>query len=261
METATPTALVPVKAAGLTQRQENFARLFVETGVATEAYRVAYCADGCSRATARVEAWRLLRNPKVATRVRELQDAAAERSARSTAALIAELEQMVDADPNELCRLDVGACRHCHGAGGAYQWRDPIELGAAMDAYLAALGGPKPLPVPDPAGGYGFDAGREPNPECSACDGAGVARVKYTSTADVSPGARRLLRGIELYPDGSVKRVLLHDQSALRIELHKLRGLHVERIESKSLNVNVDLPAGDLDAESLLAVYHGTRDR
>ena len=44
-----------------------------------------------------------------------------------------------------------------------------------------------------------------------------------------APGARRLLRGIELFPDGSVKRLLLHDQTALRIELHKLRGLHVDR--------------------------------
>lgn len=233
---------VLAKPTDLTQRQENFARLFVETGIAVDAYRAAYNAEGSSRASARVEAYRLLRNPKVAARVREMQDATTDRSLRSTAALIRELEAMVDADPNELARIDVGACRWCWSdPPGSFHWRDAAELGTAMDRYVAELASPKPLPVPDASGGYGYRSDREPNPECSCCDGAGVARVKYTSTTDVSPGARRLLRGIELFPDGSLKRVLLHDQTALRVELHKLRGLHVDR--SVSLNVNANVPA------------------
>jgi hypothetical protein len=78
--------------------------------------------------------------------------------------------------------------------------------------------------------------------------------VKFTSTADASPGARRLLRGIELFPDGRVKRLLLHDQVALRIELHRLRGLHVDR--SISLNLNADLKPlkRDMTVEEALAI-------
>jgi phage terminase small subunit len=225
----------------LTQRQETFARLYVETGVALDAYAAAYDGDNSSRNTIRVNAFRLLRNPRVATRVRELQEAAGERSLRSAASLIRDLEEMVETDPNELMRLDVGACRHCWGEGGRYQWKDDRELGAAVDAYLASLVRPCPLPAPDCSGGVGYSASREPNPDCIVCDGGGVPRVKFASTADVSPGARRLLRGIELFPDGSVKRVLLHDQSALRVELHKLRGLHIDR--SVSVNVNANVPA------------------
>lgn len=242
----------------LTPRQETFARLYVETGVAVDAYQAAYLTNS-SRASARVDAYRLLRNPKVAARVRVLQDAAAGRSLRSTAALIAELEEMVDADPNEVCSLTVGACRYCWSdPPGSYHWRDAAELARAADAWLASLSTPKPLPAPDTKGSMGYRADREPNPDCSTCNGQGIPRVMFNSSADVSRGARRLLRGIELFPDGSVKRVLLHDQTQLRIELHKLRGLHVDR--SVSLNANIDLPAPqNVSAEDVLSLWKSTR--
>lgn len=227
----------PAKPDELNSRQEAFCRMYAEGGIATDAYEAAYTTS--NRAVARAAAARLLRhNPRVRARVRELQDAAAGRAQRPVAALIAELEAMVDADPNEVMRLDVCCCRHCWGDKGGYQFRDEAELGAAMDRWLASHSGPKPLPAPDTSGGFGFDPGRDSNPSCGHCEGAGVQRVKFASTADVSPGARRLLRGIELFPDGSVKRVLLHDQTQLRIELHKLRGLHIDR----SVNVNVNVP-------------------
>jgi phage terminase small subunit len=231
----------PVKPGELTARQQTFARLYVETGVAVDAYMAAYLTNS-SRASARVDAYRLLRNPKVAARVRELQDAAASRSLRSTAALIAELEEMVDADPNELCSLTVGACRYCHSTPpGSYHWRDEREMAKAVDAWLASISSPLPLPAPDTTGSMGYRADCDPNPECRTCNGQGVPRVVFTSTADVSRGARRLLRGIELFPDGQVKRLLLHDQTQLRVELHRLRGLHVDR--SVSINANVNVPA------------------
>jgi Terminase small subunit len=229
-DATTPVIVTPLK---LTTRQENFARLYAETGVAQDSYAAAYDCEGSSRATIRVNAFRLLRSPKVAQRVRELQDATAERSLRSTAALVRELEEMVNVDPNELVRLDVGSCRHCWGIGGAYQHRDQAEFAMALAQAIDSKGA---IQLPTDTGGYGYTHDREANPDCAKCEGAGVPRVKYTSTADVSPGARRLLRGIELFPDGSVKRVLLHDQTQLRIELHKLRGLHIDR----SVNVNVD---------------------
>ncbi len=221
---------------GLTARQENFAVAYAQCGVALDAYRVAYECDGASRATARVAAYRLLKHPRVVARVRELQDAAAERSGRTTAALIAELEDMATADLNELVQLVVGSCRHCWGTHGAYQWRDDGELARALDSAMTTG---QPLPALDGGVGYVFE--RDPNPECSTCNGAGLQRVRLTNTADLSPGARRLFRGIEFHADGSLKKLLTHDQAALRVELHRLRGMHIDR--SLSLTAHVNVPA------------------
>ncbi|MGH8132882.1 MAG: terminase small subunit [Steroidobacteraceae bacterium] len=213
------TEFPPAKPAELSARQERFCELYAAGQAATDAYEAAYCSS--SRMVARTNAIRLLRNPKVTQRVAELQNAAASLSMRSTAVLIRELEEMCTAEVAELMRLDVHACRRCWGKGQNHRER-------------------------------------EPNPECRSCDGAGLARVKFASTADVSPGARRLLRGIELFPDGSVKRVLLHDQAQLRIELHRLRGLHVDR--SLTVNVNANVPAlGRMTREEQLAFLESLR--
>jgi phage terminase small subunit len=220
---------------GLTQRQENFARRFAECGVAIEAYASAYdVGSNTNRHTTRVNAYRLLRHPAVTARVRQLQEAANEHSLRSTASLIRELEDMTEADINELLSLSVGACRHCWGEAGGYQWRDDLEYAKAADAAIAAG-----KPLPDLSGGLGYKYDREPNSECPECDGTGVNRVRFTNTADVSPGARRLFKGIEMYPDGNVKKLLLHDQMAARIELHKLRGMHVDRSLNITAHMNV----------------------
>jgi hypothetical protein len=224
--------------ADLTPRQDSFCRLYAETGIALDAYEAAYACPTSSRATIRVNAYRLLRNPKVAQRVRELQDAASATSVRSTASLIRDLEDIVDADVNMLMQLQVGACRHCHGAGGAYQWKDALEYATALVAHYESKGA---VAMPSDAGGFGYRLDAEANPACNTCAGAGIPRAVFNSTADAPRGARRLLKGIELHADGSVKRVVLHDQMAARIELHRLRGLHVER--SLNLNLNANVPA------------------
>ena len=167
----------------------------------------------------------------------------------STSQLIADLEAMALADVNEIMTVCVVNCRHCWGKGGAYQWRDAAELCQALDAAMRSKGA---IPIPSPAGVFGFNGAREPNPDCSRCDGVGVNVVRLADTANVSPGARKLYRGVELYESGQVKRVLLNDPLAARMELHRVRGLHIDR--SLNLNANVDLkPATRDEAMALLA--------
>jgi phage terminase small subunit len=230
------TGLATIERAPLTPRQEAFALAYATTGIAIESYLTAYNAEGSSRATLRVNAHRLLHSPRVASRIRELQDAAGARALRSTQALVADLEEAVDADPNELLTVWVGSCRYCHGEGHRYQWVDAAEYCNALDAAERAH-----AVVPDFEGGVGYDFHREPAPDCPSCSGVGINKVRLHTSGEVSPGARRLLRGVELHPDGSLKRLHLHDQMAMRTELHKLRGLHVDR--SLNVNVNANVPA------------------
>jgi phage terminase small subunit len=235
---------------------EAFARLYATGHQAIEAYRAAYDCDGSTRATVRCNASRLLQDPRVATRVRELQDAAAAGAVRSAAALVAELEETVTANPQELLTVWVGACRYCHGQQGhKYQWIDADEFTDACDAIVrenAGLPATMQKPLPSCTGGFGYSFHAEPAYDCPSCAGVGINKVRFNSIDGASPGAQRLIRGAELYPDGSLKRLHLHDQFAMRVELHRLKGLHVDR--SVSLSVNASLPTlKDLTPEQTLA--------
>lgn len=65
----------------LTEKQETFAIVYVQTANATEAYRQAYdVAEDARDSWIYVEAAQLLDHPKIGPRIKELQDKAKERS-------------------------------------------------------------------------------------------------------------------------------------------------------------------------------------
>ena len=64
----------------LTKKQEAFALAYVEIGNARQAYAAAGYSQGSSLATQQKEAHKLLHNPKVAPRIRELQATARRRA-------------------------------------------------------------------------------------------------------------------------------------------------------------------------------------
>lgn len=231
-------------------RFEQFALLVVEGYAATEAYRRAFDVDDDTMKppTVRKESMRLRHRQDVADRIKHLQATVAERSVLSTSQLVADLEAMAYADINELVRVEVFNCRHCHGVAHEYQWIDGAEFAKALDAAAAAKGA---LPSPSGTGGFGFVPIRDPSPDCPQCLGNGEQRVRLGNTADASPGARKLFKGVELFPDGSVKRILLHDQLAARQELHRLRGLHVDRSISLSVTARIE-PTRDMSPEQII---------
>jgi phage terminase small subunit len=85
----------------LTIKQEKFCLAYMETGNASEAYRRAYNASGMKEATINVKASELLKNGKVAVRVRDLASAHAQRHEIT----IDSLTEMLKAD-RELARTE-----------------------------------------------------------------------------------------------------------------------------------------------------------
>ncbi|MBK3745281.1 terminase small subunit [Paraburkholderia aspalathi] len=78
----------------LTPKQEAFARVYVETGNASEAYRQAYTVkDGTKPETVWTNASQLLADTKVAQRVAELQSEAKERTMVTVESLTQELDE------------------------------------------------------------------------------------------------------------------------------------------------------------------------
>ena len=66
---------------GLTSKQEDFCRVYVETGNASEAYRRAYSCGRMKPATINRKATELMQNGTITARLEKLQAEAAERSA------------------------------------------------------------------------------------------------------------------------------------------------------------------------------------
>lgn len=65
---------------GLTAKQEAFVQAYLKVGNQRQAYRAAYSAGKMSDAAVDVEACELLKTPKVALRVKELQERTAKRT-------------------------------------------------------------------------------------------------------------------------------------------------------------------------------------
>lgn len=77
----------------LTLKQEAFCQAYIETGNASEAYRMAYQAEGMKPEVVNVKAAELLKNGKVSVRVDELKEEHRNRHNLTVDDLIRELEE------------------------------------------------------------------------------------------------------------------------------------------------------------------------
>mgnify|MGYP000228684342 FL=1 len=77
----------------LTIKQEKFCMVYVETGNASEAYRQAYNAENMSNEAIGVEACRLLDNPSVSLKVKELKSGHIKRHELTIDDLVKQLEE------------------------------------------------------------------------------------------------------------------------------------------------------------------------
>lgn len=81
----------------LTIKQETFCNYYIETGNASEAYRRAFCCAKMKDKTINECASKLLVNPKIATRVQELQKELKDKSDLSKERILEELRCILDA--------------------------------------------------------------------------------------------------------------------------------------------------------------------
>lgn len=216
---------------------EQFARALAEHGNATRAYRECFnVATSTASSSVNRTAYNLAHRPDVAARVRALTALAAETTLISTRSRMVALQRIVEADPTEVASIRGLCCRHCHGKDYGYQWRNAAEFARALDKYGASLKGPKPLPMPDASGGFGFVGTHAPNRECPHCMGDGITRVSLTPSDELSPGARALIKSIRQKADGSIE-VQLHDKLTASDQLNRMAGVYVE----KSVHLNIDI--------------------
>jgi hypothetical protein len=234
MTTSVTQHISPVPMTVLTDREARFAEhmaIYDDPGAAWQA-------SGEVRTSKRLSmqrsAYRLLALPHVRNRITELRNAMAERGPQATrAALVQDLQEAINVDLREIVSLTVAHCPHCYSS--------PLYVdGWAMRCAKSIDATGQPLPTPLKVGE--FDPDRGPWEACGMCRGAGEPVVHFTPFDQLSAPAKRLLRGVEMNASGGIKKILLADQSALRMELHKAVPNFYAPTTSITLNINTPQP-------------------
>lgn len=236
---------------GLSDQQIIFAQHVLDGKTRVEAYRLAgYKCDG---ENAYFAASQVYRNIKVRRYIYAMRK---ERQTRYSAELddvIAQLNAIINADPNEISQYRRVNCRYCWGFGHQYQWRDAVEFGEAEAEAKA-----KEKPTPRDDGGYGYNQTLDPNPDCPRCNGEGRGEAVFADTRDIEGDAIHLLHGVKLGKFGI--EILTADKDSARKELARLillrstserqAQLDIERLElqNEKLKREIDvLKDGDKD--------------
>lgn len=207
-----PDGAIPVTTAAV----EQFARAFADTQSWSAAYRQTFDVAGMKQRTLLNRAYEFAQRHDVRQVISTLLEDARRASIINVTELLNHLANIARANPAQLTWVTVHSCRHCHGAGGAYQWRDydewAIAAAVAFDGAVKHDASTAPgTRLPTDEGGYGYTMHRSPNPDCETCAGAGV-RVTHVQDRD-QMGVRELalFKGVKQKADGSIE-VLMHDQ-------------------------------------------------
>ena len=226
---------LPAALPSLTEREARFAEHYAVFDSPVDAYAASGdVASTTKRTSMQRAAYALLARPHVRARVIELRNQIAAAGPKATqAALVAELQDAIAVDVSEIVRVTVAHCPDCYSSPAYEAWW-PIAAAMALDSGSTDIP-PNPLPV-----GH-FDPDREPWVNCASCLGAGRKVVHVTPTEKLSAPARRLVRGYECHADGSVKKLLLTDQTQLRQELHRTIPGFYAPTASVALNLNADI--------------------
>ena len=191
---------------------------------------------GYSRNSASEQGYENLRKPQIQEAIALGRKQQQERTQISADRVLQEAWNIATADARELSGLIFHACRHCHGAGHLFHWRDEDEYVNAC-AHVQAENAQRdddaaPMAMPTDEGGYGFNTKLHPHPDCPKCDGEGEMRLKLGDTRFLSPGAVSLFAGVKQTKFGI--EVQTHSKDAALEKLFKYTGLYERDNEQKN---------------------------
>lgn len=244
----------------LTEKQRKFVDEYMRVGVVVQAYRNVYDCSRMKDRTIATNAHKLFNNEKVNNAIRERQSKASEQSVFGVLEVLREWVDIATADPNKLIRHRRLNCRHCHGKGHAYQWRDRNEFAAALaeaidlNAMRAKMRPAKTaLELPDDDGGYDYAFNADPHPACPSCKGEGTEDVFIADTDKLTGKERKLYAGIKVTKNGT--EVLMRSQDGALTNIAKALGMLTEKIKLVDPKEQTDAKAIPLDPVEAARVY------
>jgi phage terminase small subunit len=203
---------------------------------------------GYSEKTARVTGSRLLAREDVQEVIRQKMAVLEKNTGITAERVLTEAFGIATADVNDLVEFRRRCCRHCYGIDYGYQ-RAVHEMNEDRRKYeqdkrkaLAKDSSAKEWYEEfDEKGGIGFDARKNPNPNCTSCFGDGVGDAHFKATANLKPEARALYGGVKQTKEGY--QMLLIDKNAALEKLFKHLGLYKEDNKQKQADGLTELLA------------------
>ena len=213
---------------GLDERQAKFIDLWLVTQNGTQSYLDA--GFTCkSDAVAAAAASRLLRKVKEHPYTLAKRAELFAKTEEITNRVIERVYGAALADPRELVEYVYKCCRRCHGKDFRYQMT-PSQMEERKQRHDQAVAEAKharrKAPVFDELGGLGFDATRDPHPECPECNGRGEGQLVLKDTRYLSPGALALYGGVKETKDGL--EVKIADQRPYLELLGRIFNMNIE---------------------------------
>lgn len=205
----------------LNEKQAKFLEVYWATGNKAEAYRRSHDPFVLSHIAARRGA-DLAANPLIVEAMQFMREQITERTGVTSADVLLRFLDIADADPDELIGLRVGACRYCYGDGGDYQWRAREYMAAVTKAER------NDDPLPDIAGGFGYDHTAPANDDCEECRGEGIERVVARDTSKLSPGAKLLYGGVKVTKNGV--EIIIADRVKARENVARIIGAYDDKL-------------------------------
>lgn len=215
------------KRLNVSERREAFIRHYLIHQNASLAYREAGYKDGPGT---RQSAHRLLTSADIQARLEERRQELVASLDVKVEHVMRRFRDIAFADIADIVGLHIGACRFCHGAGHAYQWRTPGEYQESLaEPRNEVAAGCSTEVEKHPEGGFGYDASRPPHPACPVC---GISRVVFKDTRLLTDRERAVFAGLQETRYGVNYR--FHDQLAALRELARRLGFHDMQDDDKN---------------------------
>lgn len=220
----------------------------------SKAYRANYKTDGWSNEAVAQAASRLRAHPHISATIAKMtvakQEVASVEFDMTVRKLLQTFIEIAFTDPNELISMRSGACRHCWGIGGAFQWKER-EFAEALAAWQRdherwskTNKGEEPQ-CPDGSGGFGYRFTADANTECVECEGEGLQRYVPKDSTKLSPGALHLYRGVQYTKEGP--KILFADKDGALDKIARILGAYDDRlrVDMKGAVANLHLTTND----------------
>lgn len=203
-------------------------QMFVDRYIDTLDPRQAALEAGYALDTARTTAYSWVKDPGRKPTLYETVEHRRKERLKGFAVEAAEVRQLAwraaTVDPTSMVEYRRTSCRWCHGVNHLYQWTlQELQQATAAAERLGSK-------LPSIEGGVGFNATRDPHPECPECFGEGVEIVRPKDSRDLTADERLVFRGFRKLPGGGFE-VITKDQSQYLRLFAELCGFKIDRKE------------------------------